>query len=250
MTYVITLRGFLPPPRYDQEPWTGARVEESVSAAGPWAALETITLTPDADPSAPARRDLTTALATISARGWYRVSFLDAAANESSPTEPIQNDDPLSDGFPVPSVDDVADLMRARTKNVVGEEGTFTAGTRPTADDVRRLIEFVAGEVQGHVGSALPGILHLQARQCTMLGTAAMIELSYFPEQQNQGGADRTAAAAWREMYETALGRLASSRKSYVAAASAGGGQGLGAMRVKTQATLDREAAEAAAAAP
>lgn len=153
-------------------------------------------------------------------------------------------------GGPVPSVDDVAVLMRARTKDTVGAEGTFNANTRPTGNDVQVLIDFIVGEVRGHVGPVLPDILHAQARRATILGVAALIELSFFPEQQNQGGNDRTSAAAYREMYETALANLAAARRSYTASASSGGGQGLGAMRVKTQATLDREAAEAAEATP
>jgi len=147
-----------------------------------------------------------------------------------------------------PSVAELSALLRARTKNAVGGEGTFTADTRPTNDQVIVLIDFVVGEVEGAVGPELPAVLHRQAKRCIMLGTAALVELSYFPEQQNQGGADRSAAASYREMYETALGRLAAARRSYSPSASAGGGRGLGSMRVKTQATLDRELAEAAEA--
>ena len=193
--------------------------------------------------SPPASGIYTTTLLAPATAGTYTIVWDDGTAFISEQVDVAAS----AGGGPVPGVDDVAALLRARTKDTVGAEGTFTAATRPTATQVQELIDFVVGEVHGHVALELPEILHGQARRCIVLGVASLIELSYFPEQQNQAGADRTSAVAYREMYEKALERLAAARRSYSATASSGGGIGIGSMRVKTQATLDREAAEAAA---
>lgn len=185
---------------------------------------------------------------TLSIVGTYHEIYDDGAGHEApNSTIVVSGSAP---GGPIPSVDDLAALMRARTKDAVGAEGTFTPQTRPTAEQVTVLIGIVVGEVDGAVGPELPAVLYGQAKRCIMFGVAALVELSYFPEQQNQGGADSSAAATYRQMYDEALTRLAAARKSYSSTASAGGGRGLGSMRVKTQATVDREAAEAAEAAP
>lgn len=84
MTFVVSLAGFRPPPRFDSIAWTSARIEEAALREGPWTALETQPLSPvDADPRAPAERAFTTALATLTA-GWYRVVFLDDDGAEAS----------------------------------------------------------------------------------------------------------------------------------------------------------------------
>lgn len=83
-TYVISLQGFQPGARFDGLPWTDARIEEGTTSAGPWTVLETQALSPvDADPTAPATRSFTTALAT-SPYGWFRVVFEDAANHEQA----------------------------------------------------------------------------------------------------------------------------------------------------------------------
>lgn len=82
-TYVVSLEGFTPGPRFDSTAWTQGRIEQGVGAAGPWTVLETVALVPvDANPAVPATRNFTTALAT-SPIGWFRVVFLDAAAHEA-----------------------------------------------------------------------------------------------------------------------------------------------------------------------
>lgn len=82
MAYVVSLTGYTPVPRYDATPWTEARIEEStVSASGPWTALETQALVADADPSDPAARNFT--VSTDTPTGWYRVVWIDAAGDIS-----------------------------------------------------------------------------------------------------------------------------------------------------------------------
>src|SRR4051794_3450170 len=88
MPRVVTLEDFSPTPRFDSLPWTQGRIEEAPAATGPWTALETQNLSPvDGDPSEPASRNFTTALA-VRNPGWYRVVFLDAAAHED-PSDPV-----------------------------------------------------------------------------------------------------------------------------------------------------------------
>lgn len=69
---------FTPPKRFDGDPWTDVRIDESGSEDGPWTPLETIPLSPvDSDPSAPQERHVTTDQALL-AEGWYRLVVLDS----------------------------------------------------------------------------------------------------------------------------------------------------------------------------
>lgn len=79
MAYVVVLQNYRPPRRTDDVPFTTALIEEAVASAGPWLGVEYIALDPvDADPAAPAERDLTSALGTLDpAVAWYRVTFAD-----------------------------------------------------------------------------------------------------------------------------------------------------------------------------
>lgn len=107
MGIVVTLLGFTPLPR--QPPaWTQARIEEAVTADGPFTPIETIALDLDADPLHPAARDLTTTEATLEA-GWYRVTWLDAGGNTHT-TQPVFS--PASEAAPQPLID-IEDLRRA-----------------------------------------------------------------------------------------------------------------------------------------
>lgn len=82
MAFVVSLEGFIPPPRYDAIPWTNARIEEATVEAGPYSALATVALSPvDTNPANPAIRNFTVTSAV--ATGWYRVVWLDASLNES-----------------------------------------------------------------------------------------------------------------------------------------------------------------------
>lgn len=99
MTQVISLENYQPTPRYDGLPWTLARIQEAATAdavALDWTTLETIVLTPvDADPTEPASRDFTTALASDTDGLWYRIVFVDALGNDLLPTAPVQNVAPI-----------------------------------------------------------------------------------------------------------------------------------------------------------
>jgi hypothetical protein len=81
----------------------------------------------------------------------------------------------------LPSTDDVATLLRARTKDDNGTElGKWTADTRPTDDEVARLIALAAREL---VPPDFAGPCTRSAQSAITYHAACLIELSYFPEQ-------------------------------------------------------------------
>lgn len=92
MSQVITFEDYQPTPRFDDIPWTQARIDEGVSSTGPWTTIDAIDFDPvDSDPAHPAVRSFTTELASDTPALWYRIVFLDASADQAQPTDPIQN---------------------------------------------------------------------------------------------------------------------------------------------------------------
>ena len=137
MTQVLTIEDVRPSPRYDSLPWTEARLEESTTATGPWALVETFTLAPvDADPSNPAYRNFTTQLAS-DGELWYRIIFADADGDIGQPTYPIQN---TLNARPVyASVSELARLVRV------------SATDRHAS--LLRVLESAATEIDAEIGS-------------------------------------------------------------------------------------------------
>jgi hypothetical protein len=87
-----------------------------------------------------------------------------------------------------PSVLDVAELLRARTKNSSGfEVGTFNDDTRPTSAQVAGLAEQAATHIQVRLGTSAPVEVIGDAKGCAALLAACMVELSFFPEQVESG---------------------------------------------------------------
>src|SRR5215471_18531552 len=83
-----------------------------------------------------------------------------------------------------PTVDDVAALIRARTKDASGNElGTFTPATRPTDAEVEELITNGMAKVAALVGWDLPADTYEEARHLASIVAACEVELSYWPEQ-------------------------------------------------------------------
>lgn len=79
---VISLADYQPSERYDSVAWTSARIEGANTSSGPWATVETITLSPvESDPANPRTRNFTTAEAD-STQVWFRVVFIDDDGNE------------------------------------------------------------------------------------------------------------------------------------------------------------------------
>jgi hypothetical protein len=88
----------------------------------------------------------------------------------------------------VPTSSEVAKILRART--VAGGSGggapidDFTAETRPTGDQVDGLIQLAVRDVRGvFVTGNVPTASYEGVRQSALYRAAAMVELSYFPEQ-------------------------------------------------------------------
>jgi hypothetical protein len=87
-----------------------------------------------------------------------------------------------------PQLTDVGAILRARTKDSVGNElGTFNAETRPTDQQVLILIGQGVSDVAMIIGSDIPTVYWQDAVNVAALATALKIELSYFPEQINTG---------------------------------------------------------------
>lgn len=152
MGVVVTFLNYRPPVRYDDVPWTQARIEEAGTATGDYAALETVTFSPvDLDPTNPLYRSFTTELG--SGYGyWYRVVYLDASGDSSQPTEPVQNPAaylPPAD-LPAPTVSayatvaELARVLRIRT---------------PSSDQqiaMQRVLDAAALEIDNEIGLVAP----------------------------------------------------------------------------------------------
>lgn len=83
-----------------------------------------------------------------------------------------------------PTVDAVAAVLRARTKDLTGREaGDFTDDTRPTGGEVARLIDLAYDEVCGYAGDVLAERCAGLARTLVIMRAAWWIEGSYWPEQ-------------------------------------------------------------------
>jgi hypothetical protein len=107
-----------------------------------------------------------------------------------------------------PGVDDVGDVLRARTVNRNGLEiGTFDAFTRPTDVDVMGLINQAASDIQDAIGveNEVPADQFTSAEYLTALGTALLIEIGFYPEQVNSG---RSPYPQIETMYKDRLKRL------------------------------------------
>jgi hypothetical protein len=91
-----------------------------------------------------------------------------------------------------PSADEVATLLRTRTKDTEGRElGRFTEETRPTGEQVGELIatgaQAAAIELPADVSIGLYGAFSV----CVKLYTACKIEESYYPETIASGHSAR-----------------------------------------------------------
>ncbi len=113
-------------------------------------------------------------------------------------TQPAPPVDPLTIPWR-PNVNDVAALIRARTKDAQSNEvGTFTDNTRPTDAEVEELITNGCAKVASFVGWNLPADAEPEARHLAALWTACEIEQSYWPEQVRS---DRSPFAQLMQMF-------------------------------------------------
>jgi hypothetical protein len=118
----------------------------------------------------------------------------------STPAPPV---DPLTVPWR-PTVDDVAALIRARTKDASGNEiGTFTDKTRPTDAEVEQLITNGCAKVAAFVGWDVPADAQIEAKHLASIVTACEVEQSYWPEQVRT---DRSSFAQLWEMFQYDIG--------------------------------------------
>jgi hypothetical protein len=147
---VISFTDYTPSPRFDEQPWTHARIEGSTVASGTWMAIETIALDPvDDDPTAPASRSFTTEDADASFT-WFRIVFVDADGDEQ-PTMPV----PYQARYA--TVGDIA--ARLGRDLTEGEEQTASL----LLESVSGLIAEAAGESPGYVPDPMPSVVRLLA---------------------------------------------------------------------------------------
>lgn len=115
-----------------------------------------------------------------------------------------------------PSVENVANYLRARTRGPSGAElGTFTDQTVPTDEQVTGIIDLAMPFVSGMLGDVPAGCAQ-GARSLAALKAAEMVEVSYYPEQLQPGG----TVSALRALYADLL--------PSVQACVSGGGEGGG----------------------
>jgi hypothetical protein len=111
MSVVVSFESYLPPARFDAVQWTDAQIEESDAVNGTWTIIDTVAITPDADPSQPAFQSFTTPNGTATGL-WYRVSFLDGSLGISNPTTPVLN---TAAGQPYADASELARILKIRT---------------------------------------------------------------------------------------------------------------------------------------
>jgi hypothetical protein len=105
----------------------------------------------------------------------------------------------------VPTLDDVASLIRARTVDVNGNElGTFTpTTTRPTDDQVSNLVGQAVRDVGAIVGETVPEKIRPEVARVAAIRAAMLVELSFFPSQI---GTPRSQYAMLKDLWEEAVG--------------------------------------------
>jgi hypothetical protein len=136
---VLSLPGYVPPPRYDDLPWVAARLEEAATQGGLYVETETFTLDPvDQDPSMPRPRDFTADAGTVGY--WYRLVWTDEAAAESVPTAAGQN---TAGTVPPPLTSPVA----------AGELATIVSvNATSNAEALQRVLDAAYGEIVSETG--------------------------------------------------------------------------------------------------
>lgn len=128
----------------------------------------------------------------------------------------------------------------AQVKGLVPQRvagGPFTTTTTPTLAQVQDLGDGVAEEVLAEVGGTVPAELDGQANWVARLGTAAYVELGFFPEQQDESN---SPGALLYQRYTEALARL---RAAVDAAGGTVPGEArLGSLRTPSATVADYEA--------
>lgn len=103
-----------------------------------------------------------------------------------------------------PALTDLGAIMRARTRNELGDLlGTFNDETQPTDTEVKGLIDEALNLVSPRLGGTVPDRVADLARSIVTLRAAMLVETSYAPEGDGPEGA--TAYDRYEKQYESAL---------------------------------------------
>lgn len=200
---VVTFTDYTPVARYDDLPWTQARIEGSDSQDGPWSTIETIALDPvDSDPSEPATRDFTTEEATDET--WFRIVFVDADGDESV-TEAIRQ--ALIPAGLRPTLRDVAAVIGAYTRSDAsgGPAGTFDDTTNPTADQVEDFITHATTELALKLPDELGDEVQPFARRLAAIRAAMFVIVSL---QSDEDTSEDSAYNRLKEMFDSGWAAL------------------------------------------
>ncbi len=198
--FSLTLEGYTPPKRVGS-PWTKARIEEALTAAGPWTSILLVTLDPvDADPQNPVARSFEVNTATLQ-YGYYRVIFLDANDAESLPSDPRSSGPPASSLLVYATVDDLVtrypeltsrpeeDLVRALV-DAQADIDDYAGFIVP--DDVTGL-KFVLADQTSTVALGIRNATCAQARYRLYMGPVFFIEQVQYKQVDGDIGASRAS---------------------------------------------------------
>jgi hypothetical protein len=104
-----------------------------------------------------------------------------------------------------PHIDELAALTFARVTGEYGQAQTFTAESRPTAEQATTKLAQAHSMVAMRVGFDLDEQFHEAARFLTVLYAALLLEPGYWPED-SQG--DRNAWDEWKALYDEGIEAL------------------------------------------
>lgn len=210
MSFVISLTDYRPSPRFDDLPWTEARLEGGAAEAGPFTEIETFTLDPvDADPADPASRSFTTEDAP-DGTAWFRIVFVDGDGDEQ-PTTPIPVNAAPSWR---PSTAEVAAQIPLRVRDEPGNvltDFTNDGKTRPSRTQVERIVTGAVKDTVTAVGTlencSADNVSDLRegAKDAATLRAAMRVERTFFPDQI---GSDLSAYEAIRDELKEKLKTL------------------------------------------
>lgn len=98
-----------------------------------------------------------------------------------------------------PTVADLSALMRARTQGELSYQGVFNSDTLPTDVQAQAMIDLALTLVVAKIGSDVSDSLASAATSAVRFKAAALVEVTYYPEQAND---DNSAYALYQAQYE------------------------------------------------
>lgn len=108
-----------------------------------------------------------------------------------------------------PSLEEVGQVTLGRTVDDLGiQTGTFSEETRPTDDQVTKLILRAVADVRPKIGADIPADLFEDAKTVVSYRTAMLIELTQFGAEV---ATERSPYPQYKELFKEALGDLINS---------------------------------------